>query len=106
METQPCMPQTLHRPLILKTGSKFTVRTRLHLQAVPLFPSSVAVPFLSVQILSLAREDFFSSPPLFYTSGHVKNLKLTTLSNICSPRLLVRLQEGNESLKAEVSIDR
>lgn len=48
VETQPCMPQTLHRPLILKTGSKFTVRTRL----------------------------------------------------------LVRLQEGNESLKAEVSIDR
>uniref|UniRef100_A0A8C2LXC4 Signal transducer and activator of transcription n=1 Tax=Cricetulus griseus TaxID=10029 RepID=A0A8C2LXC4_CRIGR len=47
VETQPCMPQTLHRPLILKTGSKFTVRTRL----------------------------------------------------------LVRLQEGNESLKAEVSID-
>ncbi|XP_076776717.1 signal transducer and activator of transcription 2 [Arvicanthis niloticus] len=48
VETQPCMPQTLHRPLILKTGSKFTVRTRL----------------------------------------------------------LVRLQEGNESLRAEVSIDR
>ncbi|XP_049984016.1 signal transducer and activator of transcription 2 [Alexandromys fortis] len=48
VETQPCMPQTLHRPLVLKTGSKFTVRTRL----------------------------------------------------------LVRLQEGNESLKAEVSIDR
>lgn len=48
VETQPCMPQALHRPLILKTGSKFTVRTRL----------------------------------------------------------LVRLQEGNESLKAEVSIDR
>ncbi|XP_026962474.1 signal transducer and activator of transcription 2 isoform X3 [Sagmatias obliquidens] len=48
VETQPCMPQTPHRPLILKTGSKFTVRTRL----------------------------------------------------------LVRLQEGNESLTAEVSIDR
>lgn len=48
VETQPCMPQTLHRPLVLKTGSKFTVRTRL----------------------------------------------------------LVRLQEGNESLKAEVSVDR
>ncbi|KAJ8786755.1 hypothetical protein J1605_023413 [Eschrichtius robustus] len=48
VETQPCMPQTSHRPLILKTGSKFTVRTRL----------------------------------------------------------LVRLQEGNESLTAEVSIDR
>lgn len=48
VETQPCMPQTPHRPLILKTGSKFTVR----------------------------------------------------------PRLLVRLQEGNESLKAEVFIDR
>lgn len=48
VETQPCMPQTPHRPLILKTGSKFTVRTRL----------------------------------------------------------LVRLQEGNETLKAEVSIDR
>ncbi|KAL6075786.1 hypothetical protein STEG23_026524 [Scotinomys teguina] len=48
VEAQPCMPQTPHRPLILKTGSKFTVRTRL----------------------------------------------------------LVRLQEGNESLKAEVSIDR
>ncbi|GAB1295694.1 Signal transducer and activator of transcription [Apodemus speciosus] len=48
VETQPCMPQTLHRPLILKTGSKFTVRTRL----------------------------------------------------------LVRLQEGNESLRAEVSVDR
>ncbi|XP_051026373.1 signal transducer and activator of transcription 2 [Acomys russatus] len=48
VETQPCMPQTLHRPLILKTGSKFTVRTRL----------------------------------------------------------LVRLQEGNESLRAEVFIDR
>ncbi|XP_029338511.1 signal transducer and activator of transcription 2 isoform X1 [Mus caroli] len=48
VETQPCMPQTLHRPLILKTGSKFTVRTRL----------------------------------------------------------LVRLQEGSESLKAEVSVDR
>uniref|UniRef100_A0A8C4LEQ5 Signal transducer and activator of transcription n=1 Tax=Equus asinus asinus TaxID=83772 RepID=A0A8C4LEQ5_EQUAS len=47
VETQPCMPQTPHRPLILKTGSKFTVRTRL----------------------------------------------------------LVRLQEGNESLTAEVSID-
>uniref|UniRef100_A0A1D5RB61 Signal transducer and activator of transcription n=1 Tax=Macaca mulatta TaxID=9544 RepID=A0A1D5RB61_MACMU len=29
VETQPCMPQTPHRPLILKTGSKFTVRTRL-----------------------------------------------------------------------------
>uniref|UniRef100_A0A8C6GNX6 Signal transducer and activator of transcription n=1 Tax=Mus spicilegus TaxID=10103 RepID=A0A8C6GNX6_MUSSI len=48
VETQPCMPQTLHRPLILKTGNKFTVRTRL----------------------------------------------------------LVRLQEGSESLKAEVSVDR
>ncbi|OWK16686.1 STAT2, partial [Cervus elaphus hippelaphus] len=48
VENQPCMPQTLHRPLILKTGSKFTVRTRL----------------------------------------------------------LVRLQEGNESLTAEVSVDR
>ncbi|MBZ3882857.1 Signal transducer and activator of transcription 2 [Sciurus carolinensis] len=47
VETQPCMPQTPHRPLILKTGSKFTVRTRL----------------------------------------------------------LVRLQEGNESLTVEVSID-
>ncbi|KAF3826118.1 hypothetical protein GH733_006232 [Mirounga leonina] len=47
VETQPCMPQTPHRPLILKTGSKFTVQTRL----------------------------------------------------------LVRLQEGNESLTAEVSID-
>ncbi|XP_006897743.1 PREDICTED: signal transducer and activator of transcription 2 [Elephantulus edwardii] len=29
VETQPCMPQTLHRPLILKTGNKFSVRTRL-----------------------------------------------------------------------------
>ncbi|XP_037702446.1 signal transducer and activator of transcription 2 isoform X3 [Choloepus didactylus] len=48
VETQPCMPQTPHRPLILKTGSKFMVRTRL----------------------------------------------------------LVRLQEGNESLTVEVSIDR
>ncbi|XP_004647169.1 signal transducer and activator of transcription 2 [Octodon degus] len=48
VEKQPCMPQTPHRPLILKTGSKFTVRTRL----------------------------------------------------------LVRLQEGNESLTAEVSIDK
>jgi len=48
VETQPCMPQTPHRPLILKTGSKFTVQTRL----------------------------------------------------------LVRLQEGNESLTAEVFIDR
>ncbi|XP_046921424.1 signal transducer and activator of transcription 2 [Lynx rufus] len=48
VETQPCMPQTPHRPLILKTGSKFTVQTRL----------------------------------------------------------LVRLQEGNELLTAEVSIDR
>lgn len=48
VETQPCMPQTPHRPLILRTGSKFTVRTRL----------------------------------------------------------LVRLQEGNESLTAEVFIDR
>ncbi|XP_006165675.1 signal transducer and activator of transcription 2 [Tupaia chinensis] len=48
VETQPCMPQVPHRPLILKTGSKFTVRTRL----------------------------------------------------------LVRLQEGNESLTVEASIDR
>ncbi|XP_077613626.1 signal transducer and activator of transcription 2 isoform X1 [Crocuta crocuta] len=48
VETQPCMPQTPHRPLILKTGTKFTVQTRL----------------------------------------------------------LVRLQEGNELLTAEVSIDR
>lgn len=48
VETQPCMTQMLHRPLILKTGSKFTVRTRL----------------------------------------------------------LVRLQEGNKSLRAEVSVDR
>ncbi|XP_048217684.1 signal transducer and activator of transcription 2 isoform X2 [Perognathus longimembris pacificus] len=48
VEAQPYMPHTLHRPLILKTGSKFTVRTRL----------------------------------------------------------LVRLQEGNESLMAEVSIDK
>ncbi|XP_019524696.1 PREDICTED: signal transducer and activator of transcription 2 isoform X2 [Hipposideros armiger] len=48
VENQPCMPQTPHRPLILRTGSKFTVRTRL----------------------------------------------------------LVKLQEGNESLTAEVSIDR
>ena len=32
VETQPCMPQTPHRPLILKTGSKFTVRTRLAFQ--------------------------------------------------------------------------
>ncbi|XP_066114498.1 signal transducer and activator of transcription 2 isoform X1 [Saccopteryx bilineata] len=29
VETQPCMPQTPHRPLILKTASKFSVRTRL-----------------------------------------------------------------------------
>ncbi|KAG8510253.1 Signal transducer and activator of transcription 2 [Galemys pyrenaicus] len=29
VETQPCMPQTFHRPLILKTGNKFTVRIRL-----------------------------------------------------------------------------
>ncbi|XP_042638788.1 signal transducer and activator of transcription 2 [Orycteropus afer afer] len=29
VETQPCMPQTPHRPLILKTGNKFSVRTRL-----------------------------------------------------------------------------
>lgn len=29
VETQPYMPQTPHRPLILRTGSKFTVRTRL-----------------------------------------------------------------------------
>lgn len=29
VETQPCMPQTPHRPLILRTGTKFTVRTRL-----------------------------------------------------------------------------
>ncbi|XP_020018862.1 signal transducer and activator of transcription 2 isoform X3 [Castor canadensis] len=48
VEKQPCMPQTPHRPLILKTGSKFTVQTRL----------------------------------------------------------LVRLQEGNKSLMAEVSIDK
>ncbi|XP_036989119.2 signal transducer and activator of transcription 2 [Artibeus jamaicensis] len=48
VETQPYMPQTVHRPLILRTGSKFTVRTRL----------------------------------------------------------LVRLQEGSESLTAEVFIDR
>ncbi|XP_054435877.1 signal transducer and activator of transcription 2 [Pteronotus mesoamericanus] len=48
VETQPCMPQTPHRPLILRTGSKFTVQTRL----------------------------------------------------------LVRLQEGSESLTAEVFIDR
>ncbi|KAM9230330.1 signal transducer and activator of transcription 2 [Dugong dugon] len=48
VETQPCMPQTPHRPLIVKTGNKFSVRTRL----------------------------------------------------------LVRLQEGNESLTVEVSIDR
>ncbi|KAM5287941.1 signal transducer and activator of transcription 2 [Ctenodactylus gundi] len=47
VEIQPRMPQAPHRPLILKTGSKFTVQTRL----------------------------------------------------------LVRLQEGNESLTAEVSID-
>uniref|UniRef100_A0A8C9ARN3 Signal transducer and activator of transcription n=1 Tax=Prolemur simus TaxID=1328070 RepID=A0A8C9ARN3_PROSS len=47
VENQPCMPQTPHRPLIIKTGSKFTVRTRL----------------------------------------------------------LVRLQEGNESLTVEVSVD-
>uniref|UniRef100_H0WIT9 Signal transducer and activator of transcription n=1 Tax=Otolemur garnettii TaxID=30611 RepID=H0WIT9_OTOGA len=48
VENQPCMPQTPHRPLIVKTGNKFTVRTRL----------------------------------------------------------LVRLQEGNESLTVEVSVDR
>ncbi|XP_006859498.1 PREDICTED: signal transducer and activator of transcription 2 [Chrysochloris asiatica] len=48
VEIQPCMAQTPHRPLILKTGNKFSVRTRL----------------------------------------------------------LVRLQEGNESLTVEVSIDR
>ncbi|XP_040839543.1 signal transducer and activator of transcription 2 isoform X1 [Ochotona curzoniae] len=29
VETQPHMPQTSQRPLIIKTGSKFTVRTRL-----------------------------------------------------------------------------
>ncbi|XP_036312317.1 signal transducer and activator of transcription 2 isoform X2 [Pipistrellus kuhlii] len=29
VESQPCMPQTPHRPLVLRTGSKFTVRTRL-----------------------------------------------------------------------------
>lgn len=29
VETQPCMPQTSHRPLIIKTGTKFTARTRL-----------------------------------------------------------------------------
>ncbi|XP_054982988.1 signal transducer and activator of transcription 2 isoform X2 [Sorex araneus] len=29
VETQPCMSQMPHRPLILKTGSKFTVRIRL-----------------------------------------------------------------------------
>ncbi|XP_037370902.1 signal transducer and activator of transcription 2 [Talpa occidentalis] len=48
VETQPYMPQTFHRPLILKTGNKFSVRIRL----------------------------------------------------------LVRLQEGNELLTAEVFIDR
>ncbi|XP_075407582.1 signal transducer and activator of transcription 2 [Tenrec ecaudatus] len=29
VEIQPCMPQTPHRPLILKTGNKFSVQTRL-----------------------------------------------------------------------------
>lgn len=29
VEKQPCMPQTPHRPLVIKTGNKFTVRTRL-----------------------------------------------------------------------------
>nr|XP_045008444.1 signal transducer and activator of transcription 2 isoform X3 [Jaculus jaculus] len=29
VENQPCMPQTPHRPLILKTGNKFTIRARL-----------------------------------------------------------------------------
>uniref|UniRef100_G3TE30 Signal transducer and activator of transcription n=1 Tax=Loxodonta africana TaxID=9785 RepID=G3TE30_LOXAF len=48
VETQPCMPQTPHRPLIIKTGNKFSIQARL----------------------------------------------------------LVRLQEGNESLTVEVSIDR
>lgn len=40
VENQPCMPQTLHRPLILKTGSKFTVRTRLASQNSFLLPFS------------------------------------------------------------------
>lgn len=42
VETQPCMPQTLHRPLVLKTGSKFTVRTRLPFLTSALSP---ALPF-------------------------------------------------------------
>lgn len=40
VETQPCMPQTPHRPLILRTGSKFSVQTRLAFQNSFLLPYS------------------------------------------------------------------
>lgn len=82
VETQPCMPQTLHRPLILKTGSKFTVRTRLRLPAPASFPlrcccafSECAEPF-SCEDLPFPPSQ---SPPFFHTC--VENLKLTMVSN-------------------------
>lgn len=120
VENQPCMPQTLHRPLILKTGSKFTVRTRLASQNSFLlsFSSPDTVCSLAFQIFSLWAVSSLISPQSTYPFS---SLPLSFL-NICSiqeievdhfppstslsSRLLVRLQEGNESLTAEVSVDR
>lgn len=94
VETQPCMPQTPHRPLILKTGSKFTVRTRLA------FQNSFLLPFTSpgtdafwfyksshswLFLLSFPLNLFTSSnlfPCFFQTSGLSRRLKLTTFPHL------------------------
>lgn len=120
VENQPCMPQTLHRPLILKTGSKFTVRTRLASQNSLLLPFSSphTVCSLASQIFSLwavsslisPRSTYlFSSLPLsFLNICSIQEIEVDHFppSTSLSSRLLVRLQEGNESLTAEVSVDR
>lgn len=119
VETQPCMPQTPHRPLILRTGSKFTVQTRLAFQNSFLLPYSRpdTIHFLALQIFPLlAISSLFPSihlpsnpfPYLSQTSGLIQEVEVDHFPSSASllPRLLVRLQEGNESLTAEVSIDR
>lgn len=119
VETQPCMPQTPHRPLILKTGSKFTVRTRLAFQNSCLLPFSSpdAVHFLTLHLFPLLAVSFLFpsihlplliSSLIFVNIWSVQEIEIDhfPLSTSLPRRLLVRLQEGNESLTAEVSIDR
>ena len=86
------MPQTSHRPLILKTGSKFTVRTRLAFQnsfllpftspdAFWLYKSSHSWLFLLFFPLNLLTS-FNLFPCFFRTSGLSRRLKLTTFPHL------------------------